>query len=252
MSLGVELININKSFGERTVLDEVSIKINPGESFVILGSSGTGKSVMLKLIAGLMEPDAGQIIVGDVIINEATNRVKRNLWKNIGYLFQENALFDWLNLWQNVGFKDLFYYNKKPELVKEKAIEKLLAVGISLDAIELYPSQISGGMQKRAGIARAIMHSPRLMLFDEPTSGLDPIISNTINYLTIEMSKKIGATAITITHDINSAKIVGDRVGLLYKGKFIWCGTREEFATTTNPAVMQFILGNEKGPWHVI
>ena len=127
-----------------------------------------------------------------------------------------------------------------------------MAVGISLDAIELYPSQISGGMQKRAGIARAIMHSPRLMLFDEPTSGLDPIISNTINYLTIEMSKKIGATAITITHDINSAKIVGDRVGLLYKGKFIWCGTREEFATTTNPAVQQFILGNEKGPLHVI
>ena len=114
MSLGVELININKSFGDRSVLDEVSIKINPGESFVILGSSGTGKSVMLKLIAGLMEPDDGQIVIGDIIINEATNRVKRNLWKNIGYLFQENALFDWLNLWQNVGFKDLFYYNKKP------------------------------------------------------------------------------------------------------------------------------------------
>ncbi len=251
MGFSVELKNINKSFGDKSILENVDLKVHSGESFVILGSSGTGKSVMLKLIAGLIEPDDGQIFIDDVVINEATSRVKSDLWKNIGYLFQENALFDWLNLWQNVGFKDLFYYNKKSNIVKELAIEKLLSVGIPIDSIELYPSQISGGMQKRVGIARAIMHNPKLMLFDEPTSGLDPIISNTINNLTINMSKKINATAITITHDINAAKIVGDRIGLLYRGKFIWCGTRAEFNSTDNTAIQQFINGNENGPLHL-
>ncbi len=249
MGLSVELINISKSFDKYNVLTDVSIKIKPGESFVILGASGAGKSVTLKLIAGLLAPDNGQIKIGDISINKNSRENKDNLlWKRIGYVFQDNSLFDWLNLWENIGFRDLFYYHKKKEQVKEKAIEKLLSVGILSNYAELYPSQISGGMQKRVGIARAIMNNPQLMLMDEPTSGLDPIISNTINRLTLDLSKKISATAITITHDINAAKMVGDRIALLYKENFIWCGTKEEFNNSDNPALIQFINGSEEGP----
>lgn len=249
MSIQVNIHHVSKKFDFRTVIDDVSISIKPGESFVILGGSGAGKSVMLKMIVGLISPDDGIVKIGDRIVNKNLPfRDDMSIWKDIGYLFQENALFDWMTLWENVGFMELHHFKKKRSLVKELAIEKLSMVGIKESLCGLYPHQISGGMQKRVGIARAIFHNPKLILFDEPTSGLDPIISSAINQLTLDMSKNIGATAITITHDIKAATAVGDRIGLLYRGKFIWCGTREEFANSDDPAVIQFSQGLEDGP----
>ena len=243
----IEAASLSKRFGDLQVLDQLNIKIRRGETMVIIGRSGVGKSVLLKLIIGILRPDAGDIIVDGVNLSHLNEKSLNQVRQKVGMLFQSAALFDSLNVGENVGFA-LF---EKKELsrmqIMEKVREKLRLVGLS--GIEnLDPAELSGGMRKRVGLARAICNDPEIILYDEPTTGLDPIMADSINDLIVRMKERLRVTAVVVTHDMTSAYKVGDRIAMLYDGKIVAMGTPDEIKNSKDPVVHQFITGSAVGP----
>jgi phospholipid/cholesterol/gamma-HCH transport system ATP-binding protein len=244
----LSLQGVSKRFGDKIVLDGLDLDIYPGESVVIIGGSGTGKSVLLRCVLGLMEPDAGRILVDGEDVTHLRGRERENLLRRFGMLFQGSALFDSLRVWRNVSFGLISAHGMKKKPAKEKADENLAKVGLGPEVAMLYPAELSGGMQKRVALARAIATNPEIIFFDEPTTGLDPIMADVINELIVERVRDLGATALTITHDMASARKVADRIGMLYEGKIIWIGPAAEIDHSGNPYVDQFIHGRAEGP----
>lgn len=243
----VEMKGVYKAFGKKKVLEGFDLTVNKGESLVIIGGSGTGKSVTIKSIMGLLQIDKGSIKVDGVEITTLSAKELEKVNSSIGMLFQGAALFDSLNVWENVAFGLIQGQHLNASKAKEIALEKLAAVGLAPDVGELYPDELSGGMKKRVGLARAIATNPELIFFDEPTTGLDPIMSDIINKLIKDCVDKLGATAITITHDMASARAIATKIAMLYKGKIIWQGSVKEVDTTDNPYVRQFVNGEANG-----
>ena len=244
----IKITNLHKAFGKKIVLSGVDLEIAKGESLVVIGGSGTGKSVLIKCIQGLLVPDEGSILVDDQEVVGIDEEEKEALHSKMGMLFQGGALFDSLSVWENVAFDLLENRGMNKKDAKNEAIRVLRSVGLAPDVADLSPSELSGGMQKRVGLARAIASKPEIIFFDEPTTGLDPIMSDVINDLIIESVKGLGATALTITHDMTSARKIADRIAMLYQGKIVWQGTVKEMDKTDNPYVRQFINGSSQGP----
>lgn len=244
----ISIRNLYKSFGKKEVLRGVDMDIMPGESVVIIGGSGTGKSVLLKCILGLLQPDQGSIkIDGEEMVGKSW-KVREKHLKKIGMLFQGGALFDSLKVWENVAF-GLLQTTKITRMdAKQEAIKNLQTVGLDALVADLSPAELSGGMQKRVGLARAITTKPEIMFFDEPTTGLDPIMSAVINNLITQTVQKLGATAVSITHDLMSARKIAHRVIMLYQGKVIWQGPVRQMDYSDNEYVDQFIHGRAEGP----
>lgn len=242
----ITLTNVHKAFGANRVLQGVTLSIPTAESMVIIGGSGTGKSVMLKCILGLVTPDSGKI---DIDGEDVTQTEHDAFLARFGMLFQGGALFDSLSVWQNVAFRLLRGARKLPKAqAREIAIEKLRRVGLKPDVADLYPAELSGGMQKRVGLARAIAASPQIIFFDEPTTGLDPIMAGVINDLIREIVVEMGVTAMTITHDMTSVRAIADRVAMLHGGLIRWTGPVAEMDHSGDPYLDQFIHGRATGP----
>lgn len=243
----IELSNVHKSFGSKQILRGIDLKVERGESLVIIGGSGTGKSVTLKCILGLVAPDQGSIFVNGEDITRTGDR--EAFLSKFGMLFQGAALFDSLPVWQNVAFRLLRGSLKHSRSdAREIAIEKLRRVGLSPDVADQLPAELSGGMQKRVGLARAIAADPEIIFFDEPTTGLDPIMSGVINDLIREIVVEMGATAMTITHDMTSVRAISDKVAMLHGGKIRWTGPVSDIDSGDDPYVQQFITGSPNGP----
>ena len=246
MTPRIELQGLVKSFGAKRVLDGVDLAVRRGESLVIIGGSGTGKSVTLKCILGIERPDAGEIRIDGV---PAARVDRRAMLRHFGMLFQGGALFDSLPVWRNVAFRLLEARRPMPPREAHAlAVAKLARVGLGPEVADLYPAELSGGMQKRVGLARAIATDPDLIFFDEPTTGLDPIMAGVINDLIRELVTEMGATAVTITHDMTTVRTVADRVAMLHGGKVRWEGPVAEIETCGDPYVDQFIHGRATGP----
>jgi len=243
----IRIRDMHKAFGPNNVLRGVELDVDKGESRVVIGGSGSGKSVILKSIIGILRPDKGTVSVGDVDITALRENDLYEVRKKFGMLFQMAALFDSMNIWQNVGFALAREGKLKSGEVKEIAIEKLKMVGL-VGVENLSPAELSGGMKKRVGLARAIAHEPEFLLYDEPTTGLDPITADAINDLIIEMKERLSVTSVIITHDMQSAYKVADRISMLYEGRIIQTGSPEEIKNTTDPVVRQFITGSAAGP----
>ncbi|WP_170774349.1 ABC transporter ATP-binding protein [Ruegeria lacuscaerulensis] len=242
----IRLENVHKAFGDNRVLQGMNLEIPQGTSMVIIGGSGTGKSVALKCILGLIKPDSGMIYVDG---KDATKGDRDAFLARFGMLFQGAALFDSLPVWQNVAFRLLRGPLKRPpEYAREIAIEKLRRVGLKSDVADRFPSELSGGMQKRVGLARAIAAEPEIIFFDEPTTGLDPIMSGVINDLIREIVTEMGATAMTITHDMSSVRAIADNVAMLHGGVIQWTGPVSQMDASGDPYVEQFISGSAEGP----
>ena len=243
----IKIEGLHKSFNGKEVLKGIDLEINEGETLVIIGRSGCGKSVLLKHIMRIMEPDKGKIFIDDSDIFSLSSREFNQFRLSLGMLFQGAALFDSLNVGENVGFS-LHEHSKLAEAdIREKVREKLSHVGLS-GIEELMPSELSGGMKKRVGLARAICSEPKIILYDEPTTGLDPINSDVINDLILRMQERLKVTSIVVTHDMTSAYKVANRIAMLYQGHIIGVGTPDDFKNTTNPIIKQFITGTAKGP----
>lgn len=244
----ISIRNLHKAFGKKQVLNGVDLDLYKGESLVVIGGSGTGKSVLIKCIQGLLIPDSGSIkIDGIEVVNEKQDVIE-NMHSKMGMLFQGGALFDSLTVWENVAFDLIQNRGISKKEAKIVAIKVLRQVGLNADIADLYPSELSGGMQKRVGLARAVITRPEIIFFDEPTTGLDPIMADVINDLIIESAKDLGATTLTITHDMASARKIADKIAMLYQGKIIWYGSVKDMDKTDNPYVRQFIQGSSKGP----
>jgi len=243
----IQLADLHKAFGAKKVLQGLELQVDRGESRVIIGGSGSGKSVILKHIIGILKPDKGDVFIEGVNISILEDNELYEIRKKFGMLFQMAALFDSMNVWENVGFGLTRQKIKKPKDVKEIAIEKLKMVGL-VGVENLSPAELSGGMKKRVGLARAIAHEPEILLYDEPTTGLDPITADAINNLIVEMRERLSVTSIAITHDMNSAYKIADRISMLYEGKIIQTGSSDEIKKTENPVVKQFITGSAVGP----
>ena len=242
----IELQNVHKSFGSNHVLRGVDVSVNKGKSLVIIGGSGTGKSVTIKCILGLVTPDQGKILFDGQDVNNAERDA---FLARFGMLFQGGALFDSLTIWQNVAFRLLRGRLEKPQdEARAIAIEKLRRVGLKADVADKFPAELSGGMQKRVGLARAIAAEPEIIFFDEPTTGLDPIMSGVINDLIREIVVEMGATAITITHDMSSVRAIADQVAMLHEGKIRWSGSIKDMDHSEDPFLSQFINGRADGP----
>ncbi len=248
----IELRDVRKSFGSKTVLGGVNLSVSSGESLVILGGSGSGKSVMLKCILGLISANAGQILVDGKDTAKLQGAQRSQHLGRFGMLFQGSALFDSLPVWQNVAFKLLRGELPGPRPSKAEARDRAMAtlteVGLAPEVGNLFPSELSGGMQKRVALARAIAAQPEIIFFDEPTTGLDPIMSDIINQLIKKCVRSLGGTAISITHDLASARRIADRVAMLYEGKIIWQGSVQQMDHSGNPYLDQFIHGRAEGP----
>ncbi len=243
----IEIINLSKSFGSNRVLDNLNLVINSGETMVIIGRSGCGKSVLLKHIIGLLKPDFGQIIVDNNDIGRLEDKNLDKLRLRFGMLFQGSALFDSMTVGENVGFALREHTDIEEELLREKVATALEHVG--LKGIEsLMPAELSGGMKKRVGLARAICNDPNIILYDEPTTGLDPIMADAINDLIIKLSHKLKVTSIAVTHDMKSAYKIANRIAMLYNGRIVEVGTPDEIKNTEDPLVKQFVTGASKGP----
>ena len=243
----IEIHDVHKSFGDNHVLRGVNLNIRHGESMVVIGGSGTGKSVLIKCIIGILKPEQGKIFVAGKDIASLKEKELYELRKKFGMLFQAGALFDSLKVWENVGFGLLQHTDLSEKEVKEHAIGKLNLLGL-YNIEDLMPSELSGGMRKRVSLARAIAIEPEILLYDEPTTGLDPIRADSINELIVEMREKIKVTSIAITHDMVSAYKIGDRIAMLYQGKIIEVGTPDEIKNSQNEIVQQFIQGKAEGP----
>ena len=244
----LELKGVEKSFGSNHVLRGVDIDVAPGRSLVVLGGSGSGKSVMLKNALGLMTPDAGKILFDGKDVTKDQGKTREAMRSRVGMLFQSGALFDSLTVWENVAFRLLNADKLKRSDAKEQAIETLKKVRLGASVADLRPAEISGGMQKRVALARAIITKPDLIFFDEPTTGLDPITADAINDLILEQVKALGAAAVTITHDMASARKVADEIAMLFEGKIIWRGPASEIDRSGNDHVDQFVHGRADGP----
>ncbi|HEX2591838.1 MAG TPA: ATP-binding cassette domain-containing protein [Rhizomicrobium sp.] len=244
----VELRGVKKRFGSKVVLDGLDLKIAKGESLVVIGGSGTGKSVMIKCVLGILHPDEGQIFVDGQEVTRLRGRAREQMLKKFAMLFQGAALFDSLTVWENVAFGLIQGRGMARRKAREIAIEKLAKVGMGSEVANLSPSELSGGMQKRVGLARAIAADPEIIFFDEPTTGLDPIMADVINDLIVSTVEDVGATSLSITHDMASARKISDRIAMLYKGKIIWQGPTEQIDATGNAFVDQFINGRAEGP----
>ena len=244
----IQLIGVKKRFGSKVVLDGVDLTIEKQSSLVIIGGSGTGKSVTIKSILGILRPDEGTILVDGEDITHIGGAARDRVMKKFGMLFQGAALFDSLPVWENVAFGLIQGRGMARAKARDIAIQKLAKVGLSEDVAFLSPSELSGGMQKRVGLARAIAADPEIIFFDEPTTGLDPIMADIINDLIISTVKDVGATALSITHDMVSARKISDRIAMLYGGKIIWQGPTKEIDHSGNPYVEQFIHGRAEGP----
>ena len=244
----IEFLKISKSFGQKKVLDEISLKINSGQSLCIIGTSGCGKSVTLKCLLGLIKPDSGSIIVNGI---ETTNQNRKNreeMLKDFGMTFQFGALFDSLPIWENITFR-LRQNSKVSKIIaRDKAAEILNQLGLDSNVVDQFPAELSGGMQKRVALARAIVDKPKILLFDEPTSGLDPITGGVIDNLITDAVKKLGATAITISHDMASVKRIADHVAMIHNGKIIWTDKISNINKSGIPEVHQFVNGFSNGP----
>lgn len=241
------LKDVYKSFGSNHVLRGVDLEVKRGESMVVIGGSGTGKSVLIKCVIGLLHHDQGEIYVDGQEISRLSEEEWNELRKKFGMLFQRDALFDSLTVWENVGFALRRHTNLSDEEIKSIAIEKLKLVGLQ-NVENLMPAELSGGMRKRVSLARAIAMEPAILLYDEPTTGLDPIMANVINELIVTMREKLQVTSIAITHDMVSAYRIADRIAMLYQGKIIEVGTPEEIRLSSNEIVQQFIRGEVVGP----
>lgn len=244
----IRLSGLVKSFGSKKVLQGLDLSIGAGESFVIIGGSGTGKSVTIKCILGLMQPDAGQIEVDGRALSTMSRAERREMMRKIGMLFQGGALFDSLKVWENVAFGLIEGQRMPRRQARDIAMHKLAAVGLAPEVGDLSPSELSGGMQKRVGLARAIATDPEIIFFDEPTTGLDPITADVINNLIIKCVKELGATAFTITHDMGSVHKIASKVGMLFEGRIIWQGKVGQINNSGNAHVDQFVHGRAEGP----
>lgn len=236
-----------KSFGDNKVLKGLNLDIETGETIVVIGQSGCGKSVLMKTIVGLLIPDDGEIEIENVSLKNISRKKLLEIRKKIGMVFQSSALFDSFSVWENVGLGLIEHSKMSQDEIMRIAREKLKLVGLS-DVEDMYPAELSGGMKKRVGIARAIAMNPQFVLYDEPTTGLDPIIADRINNLIIELQKKLNITTVAVTHDIISAYKIADRIAMLYDGEIIFDGTPKEVQNTDNPYVQQFIKGEGEGP----
>lgn len=250
MSTGalLELKDVHKSFGPKQVLKGVNLDVAPGKSLVVLGGSGSGKSVMLKNALGLMTPNKGQILFDGEDVTHDQGKTREAMRARIGMLFQSAALFDSLTVWENIAFRLLNADGMKRKEAKERAIETLKQVRLGSDVADLTPAEISGGMQKRVGLARAIVSKPDLIFFDEPTTGLDPITADAINDLIVEQTKALGAAAVSITHDMASARKIADEIAMLFEGVIIWRGPASDIDNSGNAHVDQFVHGRADGP----
>jgi phospholipid/cholesterol/gamma-HCH transport system ATP-binding protein len=246
--LKIRLRGLAKAFGPKQVLDGVDLDIRAGHSMVILGGSGSGKSVTLKCILGLIRPDAGLIEIDGRDLSTLTRKQREEVNDRIGMLFQNGALFDSLPVWENVCFKLLAQRRITRAKARDKAAEVLAQVGLAASVGDLSPSELSGGMQKRVGLARAIAAEPDIIFFDEPTTGLDPIMGAVIDGLIVDCVKKLGATAVSITHDMASARRIGDDAAMIHKGRIVWTGGAATLGDSGNAMVDQFARGEREGP----
>ncbi len=243
----IEIINLCKNFGDHVVLNNLNLTINTGETTVIIGRSGCGKSVLLKHIIGILKPDSGQAFIDGKDITKLADRAVNAIRMKFGMLFQGAALFDSLSVWENVAFGMLEHARKQKEEVMDRVVECLNIVGLS-GVEELKPAELSGGMRKRVGLARAICMKPEIILYDEPTTGLDPIMADAINTLIRELHDKLKVTSVAVTHDMISAYKIADKIAMLYDGRIVAVGTPEEIKNTRDPVVKQFIHGEARGP----
>jgi phospholipid/cholesterol/gamma-HCH transport system ATP-binding protein len=243
----IEMKNVHKTFGTRKILKGVDVVVNKGETMVILGPSGTGKSVTLKHITGLVAPDEGDCLIMGESIAFSKEKVREKLRAKMGVLFQSGALINWLSVYENVALPLREHKISKGEELHRNVMEKLQWLDLVV-AKDNLPGDISGGMKKRAGIARALTTNPEILLYDEPTSGLDPVMSNVFNELILRLKKELHVTSIVVTHDMESAYMIADRITFLYEGKAIFCGTVSELKASSNTIIQQFIHGRTVGP----
>ena len=244
----IAIAGLTKSFGAKRVLKGIDLDVYPGETVVLIGPSACGKTVLLKCIVGLVRPDGGSLRIDGEDTSRLSGGDRDRAMANIGMLFQQSALFDSMRVWENIGFR--LGQNKAlaRDEVRRTAIEKLGNVGLGADVADLYPDELSGGMKKRVGLARAIADAPNLLLLDEPTAGLDPIMTNGINRLIKRNAEKIGATTVAVTSDMDGAKAIADRIAMIHDGKIVWCGPVGEIEDTGNPYFDQFIHRRGTGP----
>ncbi len=244
----LQLCGVKKSFGRNEVLRGVDVTIPEGKSLVVIGGSGTGKSVMLKCVLGLVTPDEGSIMVDGKETIGLEPKERDRLMRKFGMLFQSGALFDSLKVWENIAFGLIQGRGMSRQDAHNVALEKLAAVGMREEVAELFPAELSGGMQKRVSLARAIAANPEIIFFDEPTTGLDPIMADVINELISHTVKAMGATALSITHDMASVRKIADHVAMIYQGRIVWHGPVEDLDDSGNDYVDQFIHGRAEGP----
>ena len=244
----IELRSVKKRFGSKVVLDGIDLSVDAGDSIVIIGGSGSGKSVTIKCVLGIIRADAGTICVDGEDVTNVRGHKRDEYLRKFGMLFQGGALFDSLPVWENVAFGLIQGHGVSRARAKDIAIEKLAKVGLGPEVGELSPAELSGGMQKRVGLARAIAADPEIIFFDEPTTGLDPIMADVINDLIASTVRDLGVTAISITHDMTSARKISNRIAMLYKGKIIWDGATKDIDRSGNDYVDQFIHGRAQGP----
>ena len=244
----LQLSDVKKSFGSNHVLRGINLSIEKGKSLVVIGGSGTGKSVMIKSVLGIVHPDSGSINVDGAETTGLKGKERDALMRKFGMLFQGGALFDSLPVWENVAFGLMQGKGMNRKDARDIAVEKLRAVGLPSRTADLLPAELSGGMQKRVGLARAIAANPEIIFFDEPTTGLDPIMADVINDLIVETSKGLGATTLSITHDMASARKIADDIAMIYKGEIIWQGKAADIDHSGNEFVDQFIKGSAEGP----
>lgn len=242
----LELRNVHKTFGDKQVLRGVDLTVAQGQSLVIIGGSGTGKSVTIKSALGLMTPEQGEILFDGQLITDP--KQLDAMRRRTGMLFQGGALFDSLTVWENVAFALLYRDGVGRAEAKRRAIENLAKVRLPASAAELRPAELSGGMQKRVALARAIIATPELLFFDEPTTGLDPITADAVNNLIVEQVKALGAAAVSITHDMASVRKIADEVAMLHEGRIIWRGPVSALDNSGNPHIDQFVNGRAEGP----
>ena len=244
----IAMKGVTKSFGSKHVLRGIDLEVGEAESLVVIGGSGTGKSVMIKTILGIVRPDGGSILIdGEEMVGAKGADRERHMQK-MGMLFQGSALFDSLPVWENVAFGLIQGQGMKRAEAREAAVSKLSQVGLAADVGELMPAELSGGMQKRVALARAIATDPEIIFFDEPTTGLDPIMADVINDLIVKCVRELGATAVSITHDMASARKIADRVAMIYEGRILWSGGASEIDDSGNEYVDQFVHGRAEGP----
>jgi phospholipid/cholesterol/gamma-HCH transport system ATP-binding protein len=247
----IRVVNLHKTFGVNNVLRGVHLEVRLGESMVVIGGSGSGKTVLIKCIIGLIEPDEGEIYVDGIDITSLNAREMNEIRKKFGMLFQGGALFDSLTVWENVGFGLRQHTRLGEDEIRKIASGKLGLLGLK-NIEDLMPAELSGGMKKRVSLARAIAMEPEILLYDEPTTGIDPVVADAINELIIRMREKLNVTSIAITHDMKSAYKIADRIAMLYQGKIIEVGTPEEIRNSLDPTVQQFIQGRSEGPIKIL